>query len=271
MNGINQIRAVVVATSPDDPAQIIRAALTLHRHDCFEAAIVGCAPRSVVEALPSIPATAGGLMSGIAAGRRIERRRDTTQRLYEKTAEGLAAIPEAERPELAYIEGAYLEIVATLSATFDLMVVPHPIEVPTFRGLCFPNFVTCLGLSKPAPTLFAVEPSGWHRIIVAQIEGYESWWATQILSRMSGPLDLSVSPWFPEGLAHKESQPFGAKNPLLFSSSDGIHHLDIAAIPTDQQPNICLVIPASVIRSVFRFRKVRRVLRRWQGSCLVWP
>ncbi|MFQ6043008.1 MAG: hypothetical protein ACE5PV_19315, partial [Candidatus Poribacteria bacterium] len=61
------------------------------------------------------------------------------------------------------------------------------------------------------------------------------------------------------------------KAPILLPVPEIIGPLDAAAIPPDQQADICLVVPASVVRSVFRFRKVRRILRRWQGDCLVWP
>jgi hypothetical protein len=269
MNEMSKVRAVVVAVPPDDPAHVVQMALALHRHECFEVSIIGCAPRSSIEALASAPAIAGGLVSGMGVCRFIDREREATQQLYGKVAEVLGTIPEDDRPQLDYMEGAYLEIITRLSTTFDLVVVPHPMEVPDILGLWFPSFDTCLALSKPNPTLFSIELSGPQRIIIAQIRSHEAWWATQILRRIRGLLDVSVHRWL--AVHHMESRRPNAKEPWLFPGCDDIHPLDVATIPVGQQRAICLVVPARVVGSVFRFREVRRMLRRWQGSCLVWP
>jgi hypothetical protein len=203
-----------------------------------------------------------GPMTGAGATLPTERKRDETQERCDKIAKALIALPEDERPEVGYIEGSSYQIAAALSSAFDLVMVPHSVRLPNMLELWFPDLDTRLALLTPIPTLFCLGPMNWQSIIIVQTGDRASWWAAQILSRMSSKLDTPVHQWFPGKLDVMEPQPSGA---------DGIYELDAATIPADQQPDSCLVMPVRVARSVFRFRKVRRVLYRWQGSCLVWP
>lgn len=276
MNGMNTnlaiqpIRAVVVAEPPNNLAQVIHVALTLHRHDYFEVTVVGCAGISGFGILPAVPAMMGGPTPNIGAEMAIERNRNATQKLCDEISKVLEALPEDDIPRVDYIEGSFRQIAATLSSTFDLLVVPRPLELPYILGFWYPDFDTRLALSKPAPTLFCVSPLDWHSIIIVRTGDQSSWWATQILSRISPRLDTPVYQWFPRKL-DRSQQPSRLKAPILLPVPEIIGPLDAAAIPPDKQANICLVVPASVVRSVFRFRKVRRILRRWKGDCLVWP
>ncbi len=264
---ISPIKAVVVAVPWDGPTRVADVVFALHNYASLEISVTGCAARSSWEFLPTVPLPAVGVGSATS----INHSRDIIEKRFGKVAKALdETFPEGEEPKLGYVEGLSSKIAVTLSSIFDLVVVPHPLELPNMFRLWFPNFDTWLALSKPAPTLFCRKPPTWKNVIVCRIRDSASWWATQILSRIGGRLGISVYQWFPYKSDTSELLSSINQRPVQFPKSNGISQLDVAAIPGDQQPDICLVVSANVVRSIFRYRKVRRVLSQWRGSCLVW-
>jgi hypothetical protein len=262
------IRTAVAATTLDNRAQVIQIALTLQRHSCFEVTVVGCAGISGFGTFLAVPPIVGGPVPNFGSEVLLKRRRAAIKKYCDEISTALKTLDE--KPQIDYIEGSFHQIATTLSSTFDLVVAPHTIEIPSMLGFCYPDFDTKLVLSKPAPTLFCVNPLEWQSIIIVRTNDPASWWATQILSRMSDQLNVPVYQWFPRrrnGMTPRIPR----STPILLSVPEIIGPLDAASILPDQQADICLVIPGSVVRSIFRFRKVRRILRRWQGDCLVWP
>jgi hypothetical protein len=265
---IQPIQAVVVATPTNNITQVIHVALTLHHHDCFEVTIVGCAGILGFGTFLAVPPIVGGPVPNFGSELLLKRRRTAIKKHCDEITKALETLDE--KPKLDYIEGSFHQITTTLSSTFDLVIAPYPIEIPSTLGFCYPDFDTKLVLSKPAPTLFCVNPLDWQSIIIVQTDDPASWWATQILSRINSSLNIPVYQWFPRrrnGMTPRIPH----STPMLFSIPEFIGPLDAAAVPAEQQAEICLVVPASVIRSIFRFRQLRRILRRWQGDCLVWP
>ncbi|MFQ6041214.1 MAG: hypothetical protein ACE5PV_10195, partial [Candidatus Poribacteria bacterium] len=224
---IQPIRAVVLAEPPNNLAQVIHVALTLHRHDYFEVTVVGCVGISGFGILPAVPAMMGGPTPNIGAEMAIERNRNATQKLCDKISRALEALPENDIPRVGYIEGSFRQIAATLSSTFDLIVLPRPLEPPNMLGCWYPDFDTRLALSKPAPTLFCVRPLDWHSIIIVRTGDQSSWWATQILSRMSIRLDTPVYQWFQRKIGGSQLPP-SLKAPILLPVPEIIGPLDAA-------------------------------------------
>jgi len=261
------MRIVVVATPQEDPRRVLSVARGFQEHSCFKAAIAGCIARSSIETFTPFP----GMATGIGRPMAAKRDPNAMHERCEQIAKALAALPEKERLPLTCAEGSFYQVAAALSTAFDLVVVPRAFEFPDVLGLWFPDFDTHLALLGPAPTLFCATPSNWQSIVIVQTGDQACWWAMEILTRMRNQLDTTLHQWFPSKLNKLKPQLSGDQDLMRLFSRDAVPQLDISAIPEQQQVDICLVVSAAVVRSVFRFCRVRRILRGWQGSCLVWP
>jgi len=128
-----------------------------------------------------------------------------------------------------------------------------------------------MAAARPAPTLFCTSVSNWQYIIVVDPEDKASWWASQILARLGPGSDLAVRNWMPPQNKGRPSHSPDLHEWQPQSTASSLDRMDPTVMPADQQASACLVVPAKALRAILRFRTTRRVLRRWQGSCLVLP
>ena len=263
-NGVTApIRTAVVTTPEEDSSRVVSVALDLQRHSHFRVAIVGCVVTSSIGTFVPLP----GVWPGTDRAVVEYREKEAMQKRSREICEMLAVLPADSRPEFNVLDGTYYQIASALSTAFGLVVVPHRLEFPDVFGRLFRNLDTCLAVLGPAPTLFCAPSLTWQGIAIAQTGDQACWWATQILTHISNRLKIPLHQWFPNGAKGQISD---AQSSGRHLSSNAIPELDIAAMPEELQADMCLVVSAAVVNSVFRLQRVRRIVRGWQGSHLVW-
>ena len=237
---------------------------------CFAPSIVACFPRSAwVAGSPQ-----AGLLPAVNLGVAVTMARDGASGSHACAgiADALGSdLPPGSAPETGSIEGRGYRIAAKRSSCFDLIVVPHDVASATSAGLRLSEFERQIAAAVPAPTVFCRGVPKWRAVIIADPAGTASWWASQVLARLGPSSTVAVQKWAPaattgRALLPPDRQAWGPQ-----STAGRVACVDVAAISAEQQASACLVVPARALRATFRFRRLRGVLRRWRGRCLVLP
>ncbi len=88
------------------------------------------------------------------------------------------------KPKVGYIDGLLNQIVPSLASIFEVVIIPHRLNLTIKFRICRPVLDTLIMKSKKIPILFCVDTSTCWRIVVAQIDSGISFQAEQILSRL---------------------------------------------------------------------------------------
>lgn len=263
---IPPIRIVVVSEHEQERQQAIDVAVSLSSHPYFEVAIVACATRS--SWVMGSPVLGGLPAMNIDTGVTLQQVRDETKHGCAEIIKSLnKALPKNEGPDVGYIEGSTYRIAAKLSSCFDLVVMPRGYAAEFYLS----GFDLQMATSRYAPTLFCADPSKWQSLIVTRLDNTSCWWAAQFAARISTVFGLSVHTWVPYVLSEPPSQSRDSDEWEQLATADRLEQLDVGTMPEAEQATTCLLVPAEAVRARFRYRKIRRILRDWRGSCLVWP
>jgi len=175
-------------------------------------------------------------------------------------------LPRNSKPEVCYINGPFNQLVPTLVSMFDVIALPHLLNLTIKFRICRPILDRLLIKSQKVPILFGVDSSTYWRIVVAQINTYAEPQSEQVISCLAESFHVPVYQWLPKKsiVIIKSLENIGQK---LAGIPDS-HELDDNTVFADQCGTL-LVIPRSVILRRWRFRKVRRMLQNWQTNCLV--
>jgi len=255
-----QFRTCVIASVRDAPEHVAGLAVALQRHLSLRVTVVVYTPRLLLAPFPRFVGPAGGL--GVGAAIAEDREAEGAQEQLHNIEQAMQlAFPENQKTDVTCATGSPYRLAARLCEAFDLLVMPHRLGAVGVLRLWFADFDLAAALARPAPTLFCKEPPSWGRIIITQTADEPSWWASRILPFIGMRLNIPVNQWRPVK---------GRSGDAPLAPSSHLEPIAPAHLPEADQRRSCLVVSSRVIRRIRRFRAVHRLLRRWQGSCLVW-
>lgn len=261
-----KIRIGVAIAPADDPSEAAEMAIKLADLPCFDVRIVGCGMPSVFDFPPSAPMMGIPMPSFMIEHYIKTRLADIKETCKKIICSMNKRLPRNSKPEVCYINGPLNQLAPTLISMFDVIALPHLLNLTMKFRICRPILDRLLIKSQKVPILFGVDFSTCWRIVVAQIDTYSEPQAEQVISFLAESLHVPVYRWLPK------------KSIVVVNSTENIeqklagipdsHELDDNTVFADQCGTL-LVIPSSVFLRRWRFRKVRRMLQNWWTNCLV--
>lgn len=261
-----KIRAGVAISAADDPTEAAEMTIKLAKLPGFDIRIVGCGIPSVFDWPTSAPMMGMPIQDFV-----LEQHKKVGPAEIKETCKKVICfmdkrLPRNSKPEVCYINGPLNQLVSTLASMFDVIILPHLLNLTMKFKICRPILDRLLIKSQKVPILFGVDSSTCWRIVIAQIDTYVEPQAEQVISFWAESLHVPVYRWLPKKsiVVIKSTENIEQK----FAGIPDSHELDDNSIFADQCGTL-LVIPSSVILRRWRTRKVRRMLQNWWTNCLV--
>ncbi len=263
------IKAALLTMPPDEPAHIADIAMMLQGKTDFKTTILGCKPRAFFSLRFRDPIT-GLSMPGFTAEQFIKYGRGKVQTHCRTIGEILGdVLSKNDRLQINYISGRLRRIAKTLESMFDLFIIPSSFRIPNFNQRVFGEIGLQLVRAKRFPVLFCSRPEKWQHIVIMEVDedkDYDEPCTMNYLVKFLGNTILKENPKdIPTMSIHSDN--LTEQSSVL--ASFGI--LDASKMPPQQQADTILVVSAKIACSFLRHRKLKKILRNWAGSILVFP
>lgn len=263
-----KIRAVIPVTSTDDPAKVAEIVIRLAKHADFDLEIVGCATLSLFDFPVAGPAI-GMPIPSFAVKQSIRRVRVEIQDICNEVISILDKDSSTDiKLEVGYIDGPLNKIVPSLVSAFDVAIIPHRLKLAAKFRIRRPALDTLIMKSKKIPVLFCTDTSICWRIVAIQIDSGIDFQEEQILSRLASSLRVPIYQWFPKQSVESVPPPEAGEQKL--AGIPDSCELDDDSVFAGQNGTL-LAVPREAILSLFKFHKLRLLLRNWKGNFLVLP
>lgn len=263
------IKAALLTMPPDEPANIADMALVLRDQTDFKITVVGCKSRSFFS-MRFHNSITGMPIPGFTAEQFIKYGRSRLQNhcraILETLGDGLL---EDDRIQINYISGRPHKIANTLDSKFDLFIIPHSYPFTNSDRHIFDKIGLQLVQAKRTPVLFCSSPEKWQCIAIMEVDSDRDYGEPCVMNYLIKFLGNSALEKKPEDIPTMSIHSGSPVKQSADIASFGI--MDVSKMRPEQQTDTILVASTKITSSLFRYNKLKDILRNWSGSILVFP
>ena len=255
------IRVALAVTPTEEPSMTVGYMKMLLRETAFESTILEIHPMSIFSKLINSIAKICFLPNLFTAG---DNKSDGT---VDKVFDLDGRIESNKKFTVKYLYGEPKGLVNTIKSKFDLIIIPHCYIRPSIYDFFISNSWLQLVISTSLPVLFCPLPKKWQRLIFLEQDSKNIYGDVPTMNYLLRLLD-------------KEAMNEGPKDlpTISFHSDDPVDQsyrlkpfLNVSEMSPDKQIDTILIASSKIACSIGGYRKLRKLLKNWQGNVLIFP